>query len=429
MLFADPNGRIYEHPRLEMVGSIGPGIRRVFPEEVIPLPPFSKLFYIPGCPPVGFDSKREEFVILRTMKLGRREFPCFAVSSFLEPGYVRTLLPAADFGSKDYVLPLWAYTSVGFGEDSYVTAAFQIECNPHWDPSHFDDRDLVPKIKQIMKKKKGNPLYHHLKDCAVHNHCFAAKNLFLERWEAPLPVSRSCNARCLGCLSEQTEDACRPAHDRISFRPTVRQVVDLASAHLEKAHDPIVSFGQGCEGEPLMEYRLVRDSIRKIRMRAEAGTINMNTNGSIPERVASIAEAGLDSIRISISSARPSLYNAYFRPRGYAFEDVCRTLSYCVENGLYTMINYLVFPGISDQEEEVSALFELIQRTGVHFIHLKNLNIDPDLYLRSMPSGDSSSIGIKRLHEAIKSNFPEVEVGYFNRAVKKGENACPKETA
>jgi molybdenum cofactor biosynthesis enzyme MoaA len=155
-------------------------------------------------------------------------------------------------------------------------------------------------------------------------------------------------------------------------------------------------------------------------MRTEKGTINLNTNGSIPKRVAAISEAGLDSIRISLSSARPHLYNAYTQPEGYVFEDVCRTISDCVESGLYTMVNYLVFPGISDQEEEVTALLELIQRTGVHFIHLKNLNIDPDFYIRSMPRGDSACIGIVGLTKAIKRAFPDVEIGYFNRAVQKG---------
>jgi hypothetical protein len=82
------------------------------------------------------------------------------------------------------------------------------------------------------------------------------------------------------------------------------------------------------------------------------------------------------------------------------------------------MLNYLVFPGISDQEEEFEALRSLIGGTEVDFIHLKNLNIDPPLYLRDMPSGSSPSLGMGGLVAAIREAFPRVELGYFNQALR-----------
>ena len=36
---------------------------------------------------------------------------------------------------------------------------------------------------------------------------------------------------------------------------------------------------------------------------------------------------GLDSIRISLNSARPDFYRAYYRPRGYDFEDVVASIA------------------------------------------------------------------------------------------------------
>ena len=57
------------------------------------------------------------------------------------------------------------------------------------------------------------------------------------------------------------------------------------------------------------------------------------------------------------------------------------------------MVNYLVFPGITDQEAELKAIQKLIRRTGLNFLHLKNLNIDPELYLSSMPVSRSPSLG------------------------------------
>jgi molybdenum cofactor biosynthesis enzyme MoaA len=258
----------------------------------------------------------------------------------------------------------------------------------------------------------------HLINCATRNHCFAAKNLFLKRWEAPLPISKTCNAACLGCLSLQSDFSCDASHQRISFRPSKEEIVALAVEHLNTAPEAIMSFGQGCEGEPLTEYRLIVDSIKEMRRQTDAGTINLNTNGSLPERIRRIAESGLDSIRISLNSAQPELYRAYYRPKGYDFKDVVASITLSREMGLYTMVNYLVFPGITDQEGEIKALKKLIQKTGVNFIHLKNLNIDPQLYLKEMPMPESAGIGMKQMVKILREGFPDVELGYFNQPVR-----------
>ena len=188
--------------------------------------------------------------------------------------------------------------------------------------------------------------------------------------------------------------------------------------HLEQAPDAIISFGQGCEGEPLTEYKLIADSIKGIREQTQQGTINLNTNGSRPEQVRRIAESGLDSIRISLNSARPEFYRAYYRPRGYDFKDVVESITLSRDMSLYTMINYLVFPGISDQEAEIEALMDLIEQTGINFIHLKNLNIDPQYYLDKMPKTMSPRIGMRQAKTMLKEDFPDLELGYFNQPVR-----------
>jgi wyosine [tRNA(Phe)-imidazoG37] synthetase (radical SAM superfamily) len=417
LLFADEHGRIYDHPELLMVGRAGDQERLPEPEDYMPMPGMSRLFYLPACPPRGLDPQSQEIVTLRTHRVGKRVVHCSAVTAFLEPGYARTLLPAADTSGKDYVLPLWAYTAAGFKEGGFVACAFPVEDNPHWDPRNFDDREILPKIEARLQRDARNPLLRHLAHCATQHHCFAAKNLFLGRWEAPLPVSRRCNARCLGCLSHQPPSSCPAAHRRIAFRPKVDQIAEIAVPHLEGADDPIVSFGQGCEGEPLTEAPLMADAIREIRGRTSRGTVNLNTNGSLPRALRSVIRAGLDSCRISLNSARPRLFEAYVRPREFSFRDVERSLSLCAEEGLFTMINYLIFPGVSDQEEEWEALVGLIQRTGVHFIHFKNLCLDPDVYLRAIPRGDSPLLGIRRMARRLLEVCPEVRIGYFNQPV------------
>lgn len=418
MLYADERGRIFEHRHYRMVGCSACRPVAVVPEDLVQMPEFSKLFYLPGCPPMGMDPDTGAFHWVPECRQGRRRVRCHAVAAFLEPGIVRTLLPAADYGRKLYTLPMWAYAAVGFRDGAYWAAGFRIEDNPRWDPRNYDDRELLPAIDAFRLLGPRGPLVEHLVQCATRNHCFAAKNLFLRRWEAPLPVSRRCNAACLGCLSHQPEQGCDASHERLTFRPSVEEVVDLAVAHLEEAPQAIVSFGQGCEGEPLTEHRLLAACIRGIRKRTGRGTINLNTNGSRPDRIRILAECGLDSIRISLNSARPDLYHAYYRPKGYGFRDVVGSVAVCVERGLYTMINDLVFPGISDEPAEIEALAGILQETGVHFVHLKNLCIDPALYLNSLPSPRSPALGIRRMAEALTARFPRLELGYFNQPLR-----------
>jgi len=418
MLYADEQGRIFDHPHLRLAGYSGGDPVPVEREDLVPMPEYSKLFFLPGCAPVGLDPDTGRYEVVETVRSGRRMRPCYAVAAFLEPGIVRTLLPASDCRSQDVILPNWAYTAVGFDHDRYWAAGFRVEDNPRWDPRNYDDRELVPAIDAFLASSGSSPLARHLVNCAVSNHCFAAKNLFLRRWEAPLPVSRTCNASCLGCLSLQPDDGCEASHQRIAFRPSVDDIVSLAVAHLEASERAIVSFGQGCEGEPLTEHALIAESVREIRKRTGRGTINLNTNGSMPDRVREIAACGLDSIRISMNSAQSDLYRAYYRPRGYDFEDVVESLCEAGKMGLYTMINLLVFPGVSDREKELTALKDLIRRTGVRFLHLKNLCIDPRLYLERMPEDDSPAVGMRRMARLLTEAFPQVSLGYFNQPVR-----------
>ena len=429
MVYADAEGRVYDHPAYRMAGFSRDHPVAIQKEDLMAMPEFSKLFYIPFGRPIGLDPLTGEYKSVGEVRNRGSWSPCFAVAAFLEPGLVRTLLPAVDYREEASALPMWAYTAVGFKDGRYWVPAFRIEYNHKWDPRNYDDRKLLPSVRNYKKQGAAGPLLDHLVRCATENHCFAAKNLFFGRWEAPLPVSRACNANCLGCLSLQSASSCVASHPRISFKPSKEEIAALAVHHLDHAQEAIVSFGQGCEGEPLTEHTLIAESIRQIRKRTDRGTINLNTNGSWPERIRLLSASGLDSIRISINSARPRLYRAYYRPKGYDFEDVATSISMAVELNLYTMINYLVFPGISDQEEEIEALIALIRNTGLNFVHLKNLCIDPRLYLKKIPFKESPGLGMKNMVSILEQEFPDLQLGYFNQPVGNVKVKGPKQRA
>jgi pyruvate-formate lyase-activating enzyme len=414
LVFSDPEGRIWDHPYLKLAGRSGDRIIPPPPSELIPLPMGSQIFTLPGRIPIGWDEEKGSYLLSEKMRTGRKEVDCTAVAAFLPPGYIRTLLPATQLKSNFPTLPLWAYSSVGWKDGRFWATGLLIDSNPHWHPKYFRNNHLLSKkVSPILGKNPQNRLLRQLSKCALEYHCFAAKNVFFRRWECPLPTSPSCNADCLGCISLQASECCAASQERIQFVPTLGEVLDVALPHLERAEDAIVSFGQGCEGEPLMQWRLLERSVRKLREKTCRGTINLNTNGSFPERVEKLCDAGLDSIRVTLNSPHPNYYKRYHRPRRYKFDEVVDSLIMAKGKGIYTSINLLVLPGFTDRGEEVKGLIQLIKKTRLDLIQMRNLNIDPDLYLSKM--GEGEGVGISRMIEILKREFPSLQFGYFNR--------------
>ncbi|HEX8960249.1 MAG TPA: radical SAM protein, partial [Geobacteraceae bacterium] len=111
-------------------------------------------------------------------------------------------------------------------------------------------------------------------------------------------------------------------------------------------------------------------------------------------------------------------YNRYYRPVGYAFADVVASVRIARERGLFTMINYLVSPGVTDHPAEVEALLKFVGLTGVDMIQMRNISIDPDFYNGRMEV-KGRGIGMYRMLETVKREFPRIQYGYFNRTREK----------
>ncbi len=111
---ADDKGEVFEHPELLLAGMSGSTVVRPRTEELIPLPAGSRLFTIPGAPPVGFDPHNGKATTVDRLPKRWGGGRIQAVSTFLTPGFTRTLLPAADYARQCGTLPLWSYTAVGW---------------------------------------------------------------------------------------------------------------------------------------------------------------------------------------------------------------------------------------------------------------------------------------------------------------------------
>ncbi len=415
LVFANQRGEILDYDGLEMAGSAGSLFRRPQPEELIELPEGSELFVLPGRLPVGFEPGSDEPALLSENPY-QAGAPIQAVAAFMAPAHT-AILTAAFTRKNDRapLLPLFAYTAVGWYRGRFWVSAFRSDPDPRQDPANFDQDRIERGTRRRLKNHAGNRLIQHLGRCCLTYGCPAARNYFLDRWEAPLPSSPVCNASCIGCISLQPSGCCPATQDRIRFVPTPAEIVDIAVPHLERARRPVVSFGQGCEGEPLLQGETLTRAVRQIRERTGRGTINLNTNGSLPGVVAQLAEAGLDSIRISLNSARPGFHHRYYRPRGFDFRDVCRSMDVMKQHGRHVSLNYFILPGFTDDPDEFAALCDLIARHGPDLIQLRNLNMDPHHYLQVLghePAGPP--MGMRTWLAELRRRFPHLGFGYFN---------------
>jgi len=201
--------------------------------------------------------------------------------------------------------------------------------------------------------------------------------------------------------------------------PTPAELSEVAIPHLQQAEKAIVSFGQGCEGEPLLQCDTLEKAIIIIRKNTDLGTINLNTNASIPSSVKRLADAGLDSLRVSLNSAQEKYHTNYYRPQGFSLSDVCESIKTMKDAGKFVSLNYFILPGVTDSENEFNALSTLLTQCRPDRIQLRNLNMDPEWYLRSLDfKGSSRPLGMKKWLTLLKKDFPRLQFGYYNPEVR-----------
>jgi len=349
--------------------------------ELIPMPYGSELYELPGRIPVGYDPLLHQFVELPQFD-GK---PIVAVAAFMAPAHTQILRAAYHTQSQAPILPLYSYTAVGWRDDEFWVAGVRVDADIRQDLAQFNDNLIEQMAGETLKRFPQNRLVHHLvENCVRCYNCPAARNFVLGRWECPVPTSPACNARCVGCISHQPNEQVIASQDRIAFVPTVEEIVEFTVPHLENAPRAIISFGQGCEGEPLTQAELIEESIREIRKRTKKGTINLNSNASYPQAIERLCIAGLDSIRVSLNSAQPDLHNAYFLPFDYCFDDVVESIRVMNRYQRWVSLNYFIFPGLTDHPQEMASLIDLLKRVKIDFIQMRNLNMDPEQYINEL---------------------------------------------
>ena len=385
-VYADEDGNGYINEDYFGLGMLGANFVEPGEEEVIPLPEGASLTMIPNRAPVVINDE-DQFTLYPEEG--------WVMGALLPQGYTRTLLPAFVNNEGAEGLPLFGYSAVFAQDGDLYVAAVPTDEDYKWNPQYFNTDDLAERVEALQNKFPDNRLLKQLGHCALTYGCFTAQNIFYHRWEGGIPVSPVCNARCLGCISLQPSECCPSPQSRLTFVPTVQEVVELAVHHLQDAEDGIISFGQGCEGDPSMQADLIAEAIKKI------------------------IDAGIDSLRVSLNSGTDAVYNAYYRPVNYTLDNVRQSLRYAADNGVYTYLNLLTFPGINDCSDEVESLLNLVQENDVKAIQVRNLNIDPETMKPIIELLKEEPLGVPAFLNILAEELPDVAIGNYTKPFRR----------
>jgi pyruvate-formate lyase-activating enzyme len=414
LVFVRPDGQWFDFPPLEMAGMSGSRLVRPTKLDLIPLPEGATLTMMPLSAPTGVDKETDEFLEVEFNPDKKKDEAIYALAALLPQGFTRLLLPAAV--ETDQQLPLLGYTAVGVEKGKLVVAAQKTDDHNNWHPKNYNTPELAKLVTKRQKELPHNAIIEQLAFCALEYGCFTAQNIFYRRFEGGIPVSPICNADCIGCISLQSAECCPAPQQRIKQAPSVAEIVAVAIPHLQNAKNAIISFGQGCEGEPGLEYQRIAEAIGQIRAQTQRGIININTNAGNNTAIAALLAADIDSLRVSLFSPLAEEYAAYHRPQGYGLAEVQKSLRLAQQSGTAVALNLLAYPGFTDDERRFEALVELVRDTGIKQIQLRNLNIDPKLMQQFCQ--DSWGMGMRNFKRRLQEELPDLRIGNYSRDLR-----------
>jgi pyruvate-formate lyase-activating enzyme len=337
-----------------------------------------------------------------------------AVAAVLPPGYLRTQLPAyADAPERPDLTPR-GYSAVAADDaGDLVVAALLIDRDPTHDMDAYPRAEIAAKVNDALRSRPADRLVRQLARCAREYSCRAAANAFYRRWECALPIAAPANEHPPAAVAPRLDGEAEP-REPAAFHATAEEIATLAIEHIA-AGGTLLSFGQACEGEPLLVARLIEDAIRLIRAATRSGTIHLETNGSAPAALRRLATTGLDAVTIRLVSARADTYETMHRPEGYRFTDVRAAVRVAAEQRLATSLLIPVLPGVFDRTEEIAALVALADELPEgSAVLMRDLAADPLRALAAVKSRDTN-VGVARALERLREELPHLRVGSFVR--------------
>ncbi|HLX56013.1 MAG TPA: hypothetical protein VKR83_03230, partial [Ktedonobacteraceae bacterium] len=234
LIYFTPAGEIREEPRLRPLAFDNQPLTSA---DLIPMPGGVTLSMMPDRLAVGEKPSGQRQVIEQSRG--------WAAAALLPIGYTRTHLPGYEKVPGTEPLPFFGYSAIAGMHGRLYVAAIQTDDPRKWHPRAFQKQTLARLVHEKVAAYPHNRVIAQHAHCALDYACPTASNLFFGRWEMAIAISPGCNARCVGCISKQEEEDLVSPQDRLTFIPTVDEIVEVAVPHLQQAQEAIVSFGQG----------------------------------------------------------------------------------------------------------------------------------------------------------------------------------------
>ena len=191
-----------------------------------------------------------------------------------------------------------------------------------------------------------------------------------------LSVTDLCNLRCSYCMPP--EGVCKRDHSEIC---SLEELAELAAAFVELGVKKIRLTG----GEPLVRRGIVSLTERLAALKSVGlEELCMTTNGILlPEFAASLREAGLDRLNISLDSLRPDRFRTL--TRGGELNRVLDGIAAAEAAGFHDLhLNAVLLAGINEDELRDLALLAKDRPWSVRFI--ERMPLGPAATLSFLPA-------------------------------------------
>lgn len=430
LVFADPDGNMYDEPDLHMLCMDASGLSLPRPEEVTPLPAQCELVLLPGRFALGLEPETGEVAVHEGL----------AVAALVPSNYLAVGLPAAQSDTLPPPLPSQAYAAVGFANNRFYMAAKKIDEAPHSPQPKQVTKKTIKASNSISAKYPDNRFIRHLvSSCAQQKNCWAAQNFCLGKSEFLVPIIpfSPCNAQKNAYTHEE-----QPSR----FLPSSQELLEAMLHHARSVKKPVISWGHPCNlGNSAENLDAFTEAISLFRQYDTATPIalclydhvlfsgvrphvepghNALPSGSCltskstflatpAEDLPLLVQAGISHISYTLSCphSRLATQSRTSESETQTAETLHSILESAVSLGLNRTIQYEYFAGLSDTGKEVAKLVKLLQDYSIHNLRLTNYACDPH-----QVAGDYEQI-------AFNEEFgPVMGIGNFLKHIKR---ECP----
>ena len=154
-----------------------------------------------------------------------------------------------------------------------------------------------------------------------------------------ISVTEKCNFRCTYCMPEEGVELSKNVLERDEISKLVRIFIQMLGVNKIRITG----------GEPTVRKDL-EGIISDIRSYPEIETIGITSNGALlPRKLEGYAQAGLDTVNISLDSLIPAK-NRMITRRENTTEKAIKAVDKAVELGLKTKLNVVAMRGFNEDE-------------------------------------------------------------------------------